>query len=64
MNFDSVLLIGFLSILIDNYSNYFNYSLTTLLLFINITGLYLIITELRTFLSKIEITLEFRYLRD
>ena len=62
MDFEPVLFIGFLSIILDNYLNYFHYSLTTLLIFINITTVYLIITELRKFLSKIEIKLEFKYL--
>tara|TARA_B100000768_G_C10919085_1_gene224855 strand:- start:97 stop:291 length:195 start_codon:yes stop_codon:yes gene_type:complete len=62
MEFEPVLFIGFLSIILDNYLNYFHYSLTTLLIFINITAIYLIITELRKFLSKIEITFGFKYL--
>ena len=62
MDFEPVLFIGFLSIILDNYLNYFHYSLKTLLIFINITTVYLIITELRKFLSKIEIKLEFKYL--
>ena len=62
MEFGLVLFIGFLSIILDNYLNYFNYSLTTLLIFINITTVYIIITELRKFLSKIEIILGFKYL--
>lgn len=62
MEFEPVLFIGFLSIILENYLNYFHYSLTTLLIFINITAIYLIITELRKFLSKIKITLGFEYL--
>tara|TARA_Y100000389_G_C17102745_1_gene336742 strand:+ start:121 stop:315 length:195 start_codon:yes stop_codon:yes gene_type:complete len=62
MEFEPVLFIGLLSIILDNYLNYFHYSLTTLLIFINITAIYLIITELRKFLSKIKITFGFEYL--
>lgn len=54
MRFDHTILIAILSVILDSYYKYFNYSFTTLLLFVNIVGLYL-------FLSRIEITVEFKY---
>ena len=56
MRFDYTILIAILSVILDSYYKYFNYSFTALLLFFNIVGLYL-------FLSRIEITVEFRYNR-
>ena len=56
MVFDFIfyLLIAILSILLDNYHDYFNYSFTSLLLFMNIVALYI-------FLTKIEFTIQIRY---
>ena len=56
MRLDHTILIAILSVVLDNFYKYFDYSFTALLLFINIVGLYL-------FLSRIEITVEFRYNR-
>ena len=54
MKIDHILIIILLSYLIDNFRIYFNYELTTILIIVNIVGMYFILTS-------IEINLSFRY---
>jgi len=54
MKIDHILIILLLSYFIDNFRIYFNYELTTILIIVNIVGMYFILTS-------IEINLSFRY---
>jgi len=54
MRFDYIIGIATLSYILDNSVNYLNYSFTSLILFINILGLYL-------FISNIQFELRLKY---
>ena len=65
-NFETIVIIGILSILVDNYIISFYINLSGLLIFINIVGIYIIINEVRKFFEKLafRIQITYRYQND
>lgn len=61
IDFRIILVIGILSILIDNYIISFYINLSGLLIFINIIGIYIIVNEFRKFFEKLAFRIQITY---
>ena len=61
IDFGIILIIGILSILIDNYIISFYINLSGFLIFINIIGIYIIVNELRKFIEKLVFRIQITY---
>ena len=61
IDFRIILVIGILSILIDNYIISFYLNLSGLLIFVNIIGIYIIVNELRKFFEKLAFNIQITY---
>ena len=61
IDFRIILVIGILSILIDNYIISFYINLSGFLIFVNIIGIYIIVNELRKFFEKLAFNIQITY---
>ena len=61
IDFRIILVIGILSILIDNYIISLYINLSGFLIFVNIIGIYIIVNELRKFFEKLAFNIQITY---